>query len=53
MRRDHLAPHGMPASSSPYPDQLAIGAFQRWPCQPGVYQQVYVPITFTLSGAEL
>lgn len=34
-------------------DDLARNSFQRWRCRPGVYEQVYVPITFTLGGAQL
>ncbi len=34
-------------------DQLASNTFRRWRCRPGVYEQVYVPITFTLQGAQL
>ncbi len=34
-------------------DDLARNSFQRWRCRPGVYEQVYVPITFTLQGAQL
>ena len=41
------------STGSPILDQLAIGAFQRWRCRPDVYERVYVPITFTLTGAQL
>lgn len=34
-------------------DELARHSFQRWRCRPGIYEQVYVPITFTLNGAQL
>ncbi len=34
-------------------DDLARNSFQRWRCRPGVYEQVYVPITFNLTGAQL
>ncbi|MEO7724218.1 MAG: TonB family protein [Chthoniobacterales bacterium] len=34
-------------------DQFASNTFRRWRCRPGVYEQVDVPITFTLSGAQL
>lgn len=41
------------STGTPLLDQLAISAFQRWRCRPGVYERVYVPITFTLTGAQL
>lgn len=34
-------------------DQVSIRALRQWRCQPGVYENVYVPITFTLHGAQL
>lgn len=34
-------------------DQTSVSAFRRWRCKPGVYTQVYVPITYNLSGAQL
>jgi TonB family protein len=34
-------------------DQTTISTFHRWRCKPGVYTKVYVPITYTLQGAQL
>ncbi len=34
-------------------DQSSLRTFRRWRCQPGAYQSVYVPVTFTLAGAQL
>lgn len=34
-------------------DQISISSLRRWRCRPGIYEQVYVPITFTLAGAQL
>ena len=34
-------------------DQTTINTFRRWRCQPGVYKKVYVPITYTMQGAQL
>ena len=34
-------------------DQLSMSTFGRWRCRPGIYNWVYVPITFTLEGAQL
>lgn len=34
-------------------DQISMSTLRRWRCKPGIYKQVYVPITFTLAGAQL
>ena len=34
-------------------DQVSTRTLQQWRCQPGVYESVYVPVTFTLHGAQL
>jgi len=34
-------------------DQISMSTLRRWRCQPGIYKQIYVPITFTLAGAQL
>ena len=34
-------------------DQVSLSALRQWRCKPGVYEKVYVPITFTLQGAQL
>jgi len=34
-------------------DQVSLTALRQWRCKPGVYEKVYVPITFTLQGAQL
>ena len=34
-------------------DQVSLSALRQWRCKPGVYDKVYVPITFTLEGAQL
>ena len=34
-------------------DQVSMRTLQQWRCQPGVYESVYVPVTFTLHGAQL
>ena len=34
-------------------DQTSMNTFRRWRCKAGVYSKVYVPITFTLEGAQL
>jgi TonB family protein len=34
-------------------DQTSINTFMRWKCNPGAYRKVIVPITYTLSGAQL
>jgi TonB family protein len=34
-------------------DRSSISTLLRWRCQPGAYTQVYVPVTFTLAGAQL
>ena len=33
-------------------DQVAASTFRRWRCRPGTYREVYVPISFTLQGAQ-
>jgi TonB family protein len=34
-------------------DQVSLSALLRWRCKPGAYEQIYVPVTFTLQGAQL
>jgi protein TonB len=34
-------------------DQTSMSTFRRWKCKPGVYTKVYVPITYTLEGAQM
>ena len=34
-------------------DQVSRSAMERWRCRPGVYTEVIVPVTFTLSGSSL
>jgi TonB family protein len=34
-------------------DQTSAQTFRRWRCKPGVYSKVYVPITYTLEGAQM
>jgi TonB family protein len=34
-------------------DRVSMRALRQWRCQPGIYESVCVPITFTLNGAEL
>jgi len=34
-------------------DQVSLSALRQWRCKPGVYEKVYVPITFTLQGVQL
>lgn len=34
-------------------DQTSSSTFRRWRCKPGVYSKIYVPITYTLEGAQL
>ncbi len=41
------------STGSPILDQVSLSTLSRWRCRPGVYRQVYVPITFTLAGAQL
>ena len=41
------------STGSPILDQACLNTFHRWRCKPGVYNKVYVPITFTLQGAQL
>jgi protein TonB len=43
----------MQSTGSPILDQTSINTFMRWKCQPGAYHKVVVPITYTLSGAQL
>jgi TonB family protein len=41
------------STGSPILDQTSINTFMRWKCNPGAYHKVSVPITYTLSGAQL
>lgn len=41
------------STGSPILDQVSLSTLSRWHRRPGVYRQVYVPITFTLAGAQL
>ncbi len=41
------------STGSAFLDQAAVRALEQWRCPPGVYESVYVPITFTLQGAQL
>ena len=34
-------------------DQTSLTTLRRWRCRPGVYERAYVPITYTLTGAQL
>ena len=34
-------------------DQTSVSTLRRWRCRPGVYARAYVPITYTLTGAQL
>lgn len=34
-------------------DQVSVKTFRGWRCQPEAYAAVYVPVTFTLAGAQL
>ena len=34
-------------------DQTSSSTFRRWRCKPGVYSKVYVPITYTMEGAQM
>lgn len=34
-------------------DQASRNTFRRWRCRPGAPREVYVPISFTLQGAQL
>ncbi|MGI8430894.1 MAG: energy transducer TonB [Chthoniobacterales bacterium] len=34
-------------------DQTCQNTFRRWRCKPGAYSKVYVPITFTMQGAQM
>jgi periplasmic protein TonB len=34
-------------------DQTSSSTFRRWRCRPGAYTKVYVPITYTMEGAQL
>ncbi|MGI8891355.1 MAG: energy transducer TonB [Chthoniobacterales bacterium] len=34
-------------------DQTSMQTFRRWRCKPGAYTKVYVPITYTMAGAQL
>ena len=33
-------------------DQTSVSTFRRWRCKPGIYSKVFVPITYTLEGAQ-
>ncbi len=33
-------------------DQISESTFRRWRCQPGACRAIYVPVTFTLNGAQ-
>lgn len=41
------------STGSPILDQVAMRTLRQWRCQPGAYESVYVPVTFTLHGAQL
>ena len=41
------------STGSPLLDQTSMSTFRRWRCKAGVYSKVYVPITFTMEGAQL
>lgn len=41
------------STGSEFLDQAARNAFDRWRCRPGAYETAYVPVTFTLAGAQL
>lgn len=41
------------STGSAIPDQVSTRAFQQWRSAPGVYESVYVPVTFTLHCAQL
>ncbi len=34
-------------------DQTSSSTFRRWRCRPGAYTKVYVPITYTMEGAQM
>ena len=34
-------------------DHVSLTVLRQWRCKAGVYERVYVPITFTLQGAHL
>lgn len=34
-------------------DQVSLRTFRGWRCEPGAYAAVYVPVTFSLAGAQL
>ncbi len=41
------------STGSPVLDQISTNTFRRWRCKPGAYSKVYVPITFTMQGAQM
>ena len=41
------------STGSPILDQTTINTLSRWRCKAGAYKKVYVPITYTLQGAQL
>jgi TonB family protein len=41
------------STGSPLLDQVSVSAFGRWKCRPGDYDEVIVPVTFTLGGSRL
>ena len=41
------------STGSPILDQTSMNTFRRWRVKPGTYKRVRVPITYTLSGAQL
>ncbi len=41
------------STGSKFLDQAARSAFEQWRCRPGAYEAAYVPVTFTLAGAQL
>jgi TonB family protein len=41
------------STGSPILDQTSLNTFRRWRCKAGIYTKVYVPITFTMEGAQL
>ncbi len=41
------------STGSPLLDQVSIRTLRQWRCKPGVYEKVYVPITFTMQGVQL
>lgn len=41
------------STGSAFLDQAALRTLRQWRCRPGIYESVYVPITFTLQGVQL